>query len=55
MVNVELILYVMLGAVIGMVYALRRIIMMEHRIIDMEKTIIKVDGNIMQLMKRRKR
>lgn len=55
MVNVELILYVMLGSIIGMVYALRRVIIMEHRVIDLEKRIIKLDKNIISLIKRRKK
>lgn len=34
--NVELILYVMLGAVGGMIYGLKRILVLERRILDID-------------------
>lgn len=55
MVNLELVLYVMLGAIIGMVYSLRRVIIMERRIIDMERRIINLDNNILKLIKKRRK
>lgn len=54
MVSVDLVLYVMLGAIIGMIYSLRRVIILEHRIIDMEQRIVKLDKNIITLLKRKK-
>lgn len=54
MVNLELVLYVMLGAVIGMIYSLRRVIIMERRIIEIERRILDMDKNILRLLKKRK-
>jgi len=53
--NIALILYVMLGAIVGMLYSLRRVIMLDRRIIDMEKSIITLDKNIIKLLKKRRR
>jgi len=55
MVNVELVLYVMLGAVVGMLYALRRVFMMEQNILQLEKRILQMDNNILNLLKKKKR
>ncbi len=54
MISTEIILYVMLGAVIGMMYALRRVIILEHRIIEIEKRIINLDDTIIRLLKKKK-
>ncbi|MFH1332510.1 MAG: hypothetical protein ABIH63_04490 [archaeon] len=39
--KIEIVLYIILGGLVGLVYGLRRVIMMERRIIDLEKKITK--------------
>ena len=41
--QVILVLYVLLGAVAGIIYALRRIILLERRLIGMEATQIRIE------------
>jgi|TARA_B100001971_G_C18247954_1_gene575810 hypothetical protein len=38
--QIVLILYILLGAVAGMIYALRRIFILERRILDMDQKLV---------------
>ena len=40
--QVVLILYILLGAVAGMIYALRRIFILERRILELDKKLVAV-------------
>lgn len=45
--QVVLILYVLLGAVAGIIYALRRIILLERRLIGMEESQLRVEKHLL--------
>ena len=45
--QVILILYVLLGAVAGIIYALRRIILLERRLIGMEESQLRVEKHLL--------
>ena len=49
-----IVLYVLLGAVAGMLYALRRVFMLEKRILNLEQVILSVDKKISEYVKRKK-
>ncbi len=58
--QVILILYVLLGAVAGIIYALRRIILLERRLIGMEESQLRVEKHLLSAVvkavkKRKKR
>jgi hypothetical protein len=38
--QIVLILYILLGAVAGMIYAIRRIFILERRILDMDQKLV---------------
>lgn len=40
--QVKIVLYIMLGGLVGLVYGLRRVLLMERRIIELEKRLAKV-------------
>ena len=42
--SVEIILYIVLGCIIGIVYSLRRVIMLERRILNMDYKLSKLFG-----------
>ncbi|MBI2663147.1 hypothetical protein HYX15_01300 [Candidatus Woesearchaeota archaeon] len=46
--QIILVLYILLGAVAGMIYALRRIFILERRILD-------IDNKLAAVLKRKKR
>lgn len=48
--QVILVLYVLLGAVAGIIYALRRIILLERRLIGMEQTQIRIERNLLSAL-----
>ncbi|MDP4012214.1 MAG: hypothetical protein Q8R00_01245 [Candidatus Nanoarchaeia archaeon] len=50
--QVILILYVLLGAVAGIIYALRRIILLERRLIGMEDTQIRIEKSLLAKVSR---
>ncbi|MDD5254002.1 MAG: hypothetical protein PHG05_02765 [Candidatus Nanoarchaeia archaeon] len=43
--QITVILYVMLGAVVGMIYSLRRIFILERRILALDVKITRLLGN----------
>lgn len=49
-----IVLYVLVGAVAGMLYALRRIFLLEKRILKIEGLILSIDKKISQSFKKRK-
>ena len=49
-----IVLYVLLGAVAGMLYALRRVFMLEKRILRLEQVILNVDKKLSEYVKKRK-
>ena len=53
--HLMLILYVMLGAVVAMVYGLRRIFLLERKILALDKNILMIDKKISNLLESRKR
>ncbi len=53
--QVVLLLYIVLGAVAAMVYALRRIFLLEKRILSLEKVILQLDKKLMDALKPKKR
>lgn len=49
-----IVLYVLVGAVAGMLYALRRIFLLEKRILKIEGLILSIDKKISQSFKKKK-
>lgn len=49
-----IVLYVLLGAVAGMLYALRRVFLLEKRILGIESLILGIDKKISAKMKIKK-
>lgn len=50
-----IVLYVLLGAVIGMLYALRRIFLLERRILRIEELILNFDKKLSEYVRSKKR
>jgi len=48
-----LVLYVLLGAVAGIIYALRRIILLERRLIGMEQIQIRIERSLLATLTKR--
>ncbi len=53
--QVVLLLYIVLGAVAAMVYALRRIFLLEKRILNLERVILQLDKKLMDALKHKKK
>ncbi len=49
-----IVLYVLLGSVAGMLYALRRVFLLEKRILRLEQVILNMDKKISEYVKRKK-
>ncbi len=49
-----IVLYVLLGAVIGMLYALRRIFLLERRILRIEELILGFDKKLSESLRKKK-
>ncbi len=49
-----IVLYVLLGSVAGMLYALRRVFLLEKRILRLEQVILNIDKKISEYVKRKK-
>ncbi len=39
--KIEIVLYIILGGLVGLIYGLRRVLLMEKRIIQMDKFILR--------------
>ena len=53
--QVVLLLYIVLGAVAAMVYALRRIFMLEKKILNLERVILDLDKKLVSVLGRKKK
>ncbi len=40
--KIEIVLYIILGGLVGLIYGLRRVLLMERRIIQMDKKLAKL-------------
>ena len=53
--QVVLLLYIVLGAVAAMVYALRRIFLLERKILGLERVILQLDKKFVDLLAKKRK
>lgn len=53
--QVVLLLYIVLGAVAAMVYALRRIFLLERKILGLEKIILQLDKKFVDFLAKKRK
>lgn len=49
-----MLMYILLGSVAAMLYALRRIFLLERKILGLEKVLLDFDGKLAALLKKKK-